>query len=154
MTFNLTGGNSTLTVNYLNGDPLPLSGGVDFLAGTVGSSTGNSLIVTGSANADNITINDFSRSRAAMRSTSKNVQSITVNGNAGNDSLTLGQSLSATVNFNGGTGTNTLTYNGSADTSTQDPGGPGTDATTIAETISVTNTLLSDNTSTVTFSNT
>jgi SdrD B-like domain len=153
LTFNLSGSSSTLTVNYLNGDPLPLSGGVDFIAGSVGSSSGNSLAVVGSNNADIIAINDFLTFPGGDAINIENVQSVNVTGNGGNDSLTLGQSLSATVNYNGGTGTNTLTYNGSADTSTQNPGGPPTDAT-IAETISVTNTQLSDNTSIVTFSNT
>lgn len=151
LTFNLTGGNSTLTVNYVNGDPNPTTGGVDFIAGSVGSTTGNNLIVTGSNNADNMTINDFLTFPGGDAINIENVQNVNVAGNGGNDSLTLGQSLTSTVTYNGGTGTNTLTYNGAADANTV-TSGPPTDAS-IVETINVANTQVSDTTSVANFSN-
>jgi hypothetical protein len=112
-TFDLEGGNATLTVNFANGDPIP-GGGVLYTP----SGTGNSLIFNGSAAADQFVVDgdttQFVQSTGLTSSvTADDVQTQTINGNGGNDDFIVATAQPETESliFNGGLGTTTLNVN-------------------------------------------
>jgi hypothetical protein len=101
-------GNDQLTINFLNGNPIPTGG----LVYDGGSSSGDSLILNGTNNADTISVNNLTtnvNSDAPIFAT--NIESETINGNGGNDifTLTSAQPSTESLTFNGGAGNDTLT---------------------------------------------
>jgi len=113
LTFNLGDGDDALTIDYTRGTPLPADG-ITYDGGNNATTAGDSLNIVGSANADTISIANLLVSPSNGVIALTNVESATVNGNGGNDALTLGQSLGVNVAYDGGTGTNTLIYLASA----------------------------------------
>lgn len=120
-TFNLLGGNDSLTVDYANGSPVP-SGGVKYDGGGISSVDTDTLAVNGSGAADTITIVNAEAGAPPanaiilddLTGTGAVTESVIVNGNAGNDTLTVGPALFAPVTYSGGDNTDTLVYNTSA----------------------------------------
>ena len=117
--FNLGGGTATLNVNFSSGSPVP-PGGILY-SGGVGT-TGNKLILNGTANADNFavygqsTIYNTSTGVPAQGVTStvstSNIQSEVINGAGGNDifSIEAAPLPTTSLTFNGATGSSeTLT---------------------------------------------
>jgi hypothetical protein len=85
--------NDTLTVDYSNGNPIP-TGGVSFDGGT----QTDTLIVNGSAGADTFTLNDGTVSNGGTI-TYANTESMTLNSQAGNDTVNvIIDKVSTTVN--------------------------------------------------------
>ncbi len=117
LTFNLGAGDDLLTIAYTNGNPIP-GVGVNYDGGANATTAGDSLVVTGSSNADAFTINNLFVTPGNGSISVTNLEGITVNGNGGNDSLTLGQSVPAPVNYDGGTGSNSLTVLGTPSSET------------------------------------
>jgi alpha-L-arabinofuranosidase len=121
LTFNGMGGADSLTVDFLNGNPVPVNG-IDFDGGA--GSTGNLLVVDGSGNPDTAVLNASTvvfNSAAAI--TYANTQSLTLNTAGGNDVVTqAAQPGAPTVSLNVGGGSNVLNVNGGTFTFTSDAG--------------------------------
>ena len=105
LTFQTGDGGDSLLIDSVNGTPLPFA--------TIGYDGGNqtdTLTILGSAAADTLVINNASGGSVAVA----NVETATVNGNGGNDALTLNTGVTANVTFDGGPNTDTFTWNASA----------------------------------------
>ncbi len=103
LTFDLEGGNSSLTVNFAFGDPIP-DAGVEFTP----TGAGNSLVINGSSAADTAVVdNDVTSFDSTLSNgssiTADDVQNETINGNGGNDvfQVVTAQPIGETLNFNG-----------------------------------------------------
>jgi hypothetical protein len=108
--FDLAGGDDPLTVDYVNGNPVP-NGGVLFDGGGNATSAGDKLIVSGSSLAD--TIDLYGNAGGAVASTiATNAEATAVNAGGGNDVLTVNSGLGSAVAFDDGAGVDTLNYYG------------------------------------------
>ncbi|HEX8523847.1 MAG TPA: Ig-like domain-containing protein [Tepidisphaeraceae bacterium] len=110
ITIDTGAGDDVLTVDYINGNPLP-SGGMTFNAGSNGAA-GDFLNVVGSAAGDAIGIDN----RAAAPSSAgiavadaTAVERISVSGASGNDVITIGRQVTASITLAGGAGSDTIT---------------------------------------------
>jgi hypothetical protein len=124
LSFSFSGNNSTLTVNFANGDPIP-GGGIteDAPLNRQGYSNNDVLIVNGTSAADtadvNTTVTTFDGGAIAVN----NITGETINGNSGNDVFSVttsppplyqapsGALVYQTLTFNGGVGNDSLTVN-------------------------------------------
>jgi hypothetical protein len=113
-----SGTGATLNLDFTNGSPVP-SGGLTF-----NGSSGDALIVTGSASASANTAS-IGGSTLTFDSSTINlpgVSTVTINTGAGNDALTqTSQPAATSVVFNGGTGSDQLNVNAGSYTFTADP---------------------------------
>jgi hypothetical protein len=107
--FNLSGGNSTLTVNFANGDPVPAGGITLNDTGT----SGNSLIINGTSANDTANVSGESTTFDNSIISAADIQSEIINGNGGNDAFSISTAQPATeaLTFNGGVGNDSLTVN-------------------------------------------
>jgi len=109
--FNLGAGDDSLTVDYVNGVPIP-SGAVTYDGGT--HTAGDSLIVTGTAGADTFTLNNGSVNNNQTVFYG-NVEAVTLNTLAGNDTVYVTYTGTPT-NINAGDNDDTVAIgNGSMD---------------------------------------
>jgi hypothetical protein len=108
LSFNLSGGSSSVTVNTTNGNPIP-SGGVSYAA----TGTNNSLILNGTSSSDTANINYPTTNFDGSLLEVGGVQNQIINGAGGNDTFTISGSPPATdaLTFNGGLGNDSLTVN-------------------------------------------
>ncbi|HEV2292993.1 MAG TPA: zinc-dependent metalloprotease family protein [Tepidisphaeraceae bacterium] len=122
LSFNLAGGNDALTIDYVNGAPMP-TGGIRYDGGGLASADFDTLTINGSANGDTFNLINAGgvtplAGNIALHTPSggMTVDSVTVNGGAGNDTLNIDQVVFAAVTFNGGTETDTLNFKASQGT--------------------------------------
>ncbi len=108
LTFDLEGGNSTLTVNFANGNPIP-SGGIDFIP----SGTGNLLSIVGKASGDTGVIDGDTTTVNGSTIVADGIQSEIITNGGGTDTYTIAtaQPNSQTLSFNGSTGNTTVNVN-------------------------------------------
>jgi hypothetical protein len=114
LTFTPGQGADSLTVDLTNGNPIP-SGGVSYDGGT----NTDALNITGSSGADSILENATQVTIGAGVITYANIESISVSGNGGNDSLTVDASAgnpipSSGLTYDGGAGSDSLIFSGTA----------------------------------------
>ncbi len=103
-----------LTVDFSNGSPIP-SGGLSF------TGTSSLMSVIGTSSNDSFGINASAVTLGSSSISYSSVSSITINGGAGNDTLTQSAQPAASVTFNGGTGSDKLIINAGAYTFTGNP---------------------------------
>jgi len=105
LTFDLEGGNSTLTVSFINGNPIP-TGGISYTP----TGTGNSLIFNGSASADTGVIDAENTTFDGSSVAAQDLSAEAIYGDGGNDNFVVAtaQPSNETLTFNGGTGVTTL----------------------------------------------
>jgi hypothetical protein len=106
--FNLTGGSSSLTVNYASGVPIP-TGGLNYTA----SGTANSLTINGSAAVDTVSVKNQATTFDSSIITASGIQNQIINGLGGNDNFSVigAQPAAEALTFNGGSGNDSLTVN-------------------------------------------
>jgi hypothetical protein len=121
---NLLGGFDTLTIDYVNGDPVP-AGGVQYNGGGGAGVDIDTLLVTGSSGDDtinlvNVNVSPLTGNIALHSATgSATVEVVGVAGGSGNDHLVIDQALFATISYDGGSSSgsgaagDTLIVNGS-----------------------------------------
>jgi hypothetical protein len=107
--FSGVGGDDTFIIDTTYGNPIP-SGGVTFNGGVQGAN-GDMIIVVGGPANDSFTV----RSTQVQIGTSNigytGTENIAVDGNGGDDTMTIANFLPYSPTFNGGTGNNTLVLN-------------------------------------------
>ncbi len=113
ISFSFGGSGNQLTVSFLNGNPIPAGGLVNSDGGN--GSTGNSLILNGSAAADTVTIAGMTTTFNSSNIFATSVQALTINGEGGNDSFTVdtAQPSGESLTFNGSGGNVSLTVKAS-----------------------------------------
>jgi hypothetical protein len=106
LTFSLGAGDDTLTLDCVNGNPIP-TGGIVYDGGGNSSNANDVLLINGSAANESI---DLSNPLITLL----DVEAVTIRGNGGNDQLTINSDWSVPVTFDGGSGTDALVFVGSA----------------------------------------
>ncbi len=110
LSFSLNGNNSSLTINYSNGSPIP-SGGVTEAGIANGSNI--ALVINGTSANDTANLTYPLTTFDGSGISTSNITAETINGNGGNDAFTITAAQPATesLTFNGGVGNDTLTVN-------------------------------------------
>ncbi len=106
LTFSLGAGDDSLTLDYANGNPMP-SGGIFYDGGGNSSGASDVLVINGSNASESIDL-------TGALITLVEVEGATINGNGGNDQLSISSGWAVPLTFDGGTGSDALVFVGSA----------------------------------------
>ena len=118
LSFNLGGGNDALTVDHVNGRPMP-AGGLRYDGGGLQNVDQDALTVNGTDGVDTVGIVNVRvgslPGNIALHTPGggSSVEEVTFNGLGGDDVLTTDQALSTSVAFNAGSGADRVVYNSS-----------------------------------------
>ena len=107
-------GDDTLTVSFLNGNPVP-SGGLTYDGGPAATATGNALVILGSTSSDTITLKAQQTSVNYVATIEAvNIASETIDGDGGNDGVIINvpPATGEAVTFNGGVGSSSFIFDG------------------------------------------
>ncbi len=87
--FNTGNGDDSLTIDYVNGSPIPTSG-LTFNGGATSTSVGNQLLISGTSATDAFTLTSSSVSRTSESAVNySNTTSLTIDGVGGSDTFTV-----------------------------------------------------------------
>ena len=111
ITINANSGDDILTVDYINGDPIPGTG-INFDGSIQTSPQGDRVTVLGNGGADVITMTNYNIAHDVGGIAVQGIESSAISSGLGNDTITLGTSIGVQVVTDGQGGTDTVTYNG------------------------------------------